>query len=345
MPDTHRFDTTLAEASAEFPRNTEGSVARLNDGRLLAAWTAFEAGTGDSTPAHIRGRTSGDHGTTWSESFVLLENVATLNTMSVSLLRERSGGLLMAVLEKESHTECRLTVRRAMREPDVWSRPTIVTREPCYHVMNNDRLYEDTAGRIYAPVSVTCGEIWSDTDHFACRVWFSDDGGRSWNASRTVIDLPARGAMEPGIIETEPRTLLMIIRSQLGEIHRSVSKNAGWTWSPPEPLGVASPESPATVGHLPDGRLALVYNPDCVNDAGHGGPRTPLRVAVSNDVGLSWKPVRDLETNSSKTYAYTSWYLDGDHVFLTYYVRDEVSKRLSLKLVRLGTPWFDSNEL
>lgn len=339
--DSSRYDVELGPASDRFPRNSEGSVVRLTDGRLLAAWTAFEGDTGDHATAHIRARMSSDDGDTWGEPFVLLENDAPMNTMSVSFLRETSGALLMAVLSKHSGSDCRLMVRTAIREPDVWSAPVRATHAPGYYVMNNDRLAEDYAGRIYAPVSWTPAEVWSTGEHFTVHVCFSDDCGWSWYRSRGEIDLPERGAMEPGIVETSPRRLLMILRSQLGEIYQTVSTNAGWDWSTPEPLGVASPESPATIGKLPNNRLALVYNPHFVEGTGHGGPRTPLRVAVSRDEGRTWTPVADLEDDPAKTYAYTSWYPDGERVFLTYYVRDEESGRISQKLTRLDMDWFD----
>ncbi|HDS74273.1 MAG TPA: exo-alpha-sialidase, partial [Firmicutes bacterium] len=161
MSDTNRHDVILAPATDEFPRNTEGSVVRLETGRLLAAWTAFERGTGDDTTAHIKARISGDDGVTWGEPFVLMENVAAQNTMSVSLHREQSGGLLMAVLEKHGPDDCRLVVRRAVKEVREWSSPITVTRKPGYYIMNNDRLAEDRAGRIYAPIAFTREPVWS----------------------------------------------------------------------------------------------------------------------------------------------------------------------------------------
>jgi len=339
MSDTNRHDVIIALATDEYPRNSEGSVVRLDTGRLLAAWTAFERGTGDDTTAHIKARISGDDGTTWGEPFVLLENVAAQNTMSVSLHREQSGGLLMAVLEKYGPGDCRLVVRRAVKEVGAWSSPVTVTRGVNYNVMNNDRLAEDRAGRIYAPVSFTREPVWSGGDHFLVQVWYSDDGGDSWFESRSILDAPKRGAMEPGIVETSDGGLLMIIRTQIGEILTSRSDDAGVTWSEPEPLGMPSPEAPATIGKLPDGRLALVYIPGYDSEADHGGKRTPLRVATSSDDGRTWHDVGDLESDTTKTYGYVSWLAEQYSVYVTYYVCDEQG-RYSLKFSRLDMSWF-----
>ena len=43
--------------SVEWPRNSEGSIAVLPDGRWLLAWTAYYGGFWDEGPAHITGNT------------------------------------------------------------------------------------------------------------------------------------------------------------------------------------------------------------------------------------------------------------------------------------------------
>ena len=43
--------------SIDWPRNSEGSIAVLPDGRWLLAWTAYFGGFWDEGPAHITGNT------------------------------------------------------------------------------------------------------------------------------------------------------------------------------------------------------------------------------------------------------------------------------------------------
>ena len=62
--------------SVEWPRNSEGSIAVLPDGRWPLAWSAFYGGFWDDAPAHIMGKWSHDKGETWSEPLIVKENDA-----------------------------------------------------------------------------------------------------------------------------------------------------------------------------------------------------------------------------------------------------------------------------
>jgi hypothetical protein len=56
----------VAPATADNPRNTEGSMVRLRDGRILFAWTAFDRGQSeDHAPARIVAAQSSDGGRSW----------------------------------------------------------------------------------------------------------------------------------------------------------------------------------------------------------------------------------------------------------------------------------------
>ena len=69
-----------------------------------------------------------------------------------------------------------------------------------------------------------------------------------------------------------------------------------------------------------------------------------IGVALSDDEGKTWEPWKPVETDSAHTYAYCSWYAAGDFVFLSYYVRDEKTGRISQKVTRLRTEWFAERE-
>ncbi len=336
----------IGQATEEHPRHSEGSMVRLSDGRLLVAWTRFGGGGQDDAPAHIVAATSDVKGESWSEPWVLHENVAKKNVMSQSFLRLHDGTLLSAALHKDGEDSCVVHAYRCTEEPHTWSEPQPVSSRPGYHVMNNDRLVQlsfthpTSPGRILAPVSY-CRPL---GEPFTVHVLYSDDNGTTWAASAGDITAPKRGAMEPGIIERKDGSLMMIIRTQTGTICRSLTDDAGANWCAAESMGVAAPEAPSTVGRLPDGRLALVHNPDVVEGAGHLGPRTPLWVSLSDDEGETWEPWKPVETDASSTYAYCSWYAAGDFVFLTYYVRDEETGRICQKITRLRTEWFAERE-
>jgi predicted neuraminidase len=76
----------------------------------------------------------------------------------------------------------------------------------------------------------------------------------------------------------------MLIRSELGIICRSDSKDYGKTWSPIYKTSLPNPNSGIDVTQLGGNLLVLAYNPDNRND----GDRAPLLLGVSFDNGLSW---------------------------------------------------------
>jgi sialidase-1 len=178
-------------------------------------------------------------------------------------------------------------------------------------------------------------------NHFVAHCYLSDDGGQSWRAGTGKVDLPKRGAMEPEVIELQGGRLLMILRTQLGYIAASYSDDGGDTWSEAVSLGVQAPEAPATIRRIPaTGELLLAWNNTYVEGAGHGGARTPLTAAVSSDEGRTWQHIRNLESDPTHTYAYTSILFVQDRVLLTYWDNDGETSRYSSRFWSLPVSWF-----
>ena len=139
IPDSFSF--ILGEASATYPRNTEGDVIALRDGRLLASWSRFYGGTRDSAGAHIAARLSSDGGGSWGEPFILQENVGQQNVMSASFLREREpGDILLFYLVKNCSRDLKSYCRRSNDEAQSWGEPVLVTPADGYQVVNNARI-------------------------------------------------------------------------------------------------------------------------------------------------------------------------------------------------------------
>ena len=91
--------------------------------------------------------------------------------------------------------------------------------------MNNDRVTQLSSGRLLVPVASTADV--RKVNHFVSRCWFSDDGGKTWQQGKGSVDQPKRGAMEPEVIELRDGRVLMIVRTQLGYIAASYSKDGG----------------------------------------------------------------------------------------------------------------------
>jgi sialidase-1 len=168
-------------ASAENPRNTEGGMVTLKDGRVLLVYSRFEGTASDHAPARLMGRFSSDGGKSWTkEDHLVLDREGDMNIMSVSLLRLKNGTLALFYVRKNSLDDCIPQVRFSMDEAKTWSAPTpIITNEKGYFVLNNDRVIQTGSGRLIAPVSLhkTASTKWSNKGRLNC--YFSDDNGNS----------------------------------------------------------------------------------------------------------------------------------------------------------------------
>jgi len=328
----------VCPATDEHPRCSEASVVALRDGRLLLAYSEFIGAGADDSPAQIMAKTSADGGRTWGEACVLQPNTGRQNVMSASLLRLRSGRLMLGYLVKNSSSDLRLEVRLSSDEGKRWSDPVEACRRDGYHVMNNDRLLQLESGRVIAPISYDTD--WLHDAHFRVFCLLSDDEGKTWKESASTFDLPERGAMEPGVCQLADGSLLVVIRTQFGQIYFSRSRDGGESWSDPEPSGIRSPESPATLQRLPRSKdLLLVWNDNYEPGTGHGGKRTPLAAAISRDGGKTWGKARNLEDDPNRAFSYPSLTFVGERVLLTYYDGSTLG-RSSLRFRSLPLAWF-----
>lgn len=328
----------IAPATPNDPRNTEGDLIVLHDGRLLAVWSDFYGGSRDFSAGRISARTSADGGRTWNDRFTVQENIGAQNVISASLLRSNvSGDILLFFGVKNSRSDLHFYVRRSSDEGESWSGALPVDEEPGYAVMNNDRVLQLEDGRLLAPFAYT-PEVMPDLA-FETVVYYSDDDGLRWTRSSSRLEAPLRGAMEPGLVELADGRILQIIRTQTGKIWHSHSADRGSTWSPAEAWTVTSPEAPATIVRLPDRRLALFYNPNYVEGSAHSGPRTPLVVALSSDEGASWSEPLIVEDDMARSFSYVSVTPHQDRLLLTYGVgRDGL---FDLRFRSIPLSWFE----
>ncbi len=339
QPDgTDDISTLPFEPSGKNPRYTEGSVIALTDGSLLIATTEFMDSDSDFAKARIVGRHSADGGQTWGDKRVLQKNTGGLNVMSVTLRRIDADTIAMFYLQKNSHTDLDLFVRFSKDETQTFGDAILVTQDDGYHVVNNDRITQLRNGRLLAPAA-SCPDV-KGGGHFKVHCYISDDNGRTWRTGKQMLDAPKRGAMEPEVLELKDGRILMLIRNQLGYVGKSYSTDGGDTWSEMESLGLQGPEAPATLRRVPStGDLALVWNNTYTAGAGHGGKRTPLTVAVSNDEGSSWRVVGNLEEDLSRTYSYISLTFVGERMVMSYWDSGAGDGVLSCRFRSLPVAW------
>lgn len=314
----------LLSPSDSNPRNSEGDFIKLKDGRILFIYSHFTSGAGDDADAFLTSRYSDDQGQTWSaEDEVVVPHVAGQNVMSVSLRRLQDGSIALLYLQKLAPDSCMPQWRISTDEARTWSEPMSCIAEPAgYYVVNNDRLVQLKGGRLVIPAArhMLKGEEKFGRGKALCIL--SDDGGKTWRVSKSLLEAApdiASGLQEPLVLELKDGRLLMLCRTSAGMQFRSLSDDGGDTWSPAEATQLLSPTSPATVERIP-GRddLLLVWNDHTGISAEFKEKRTPLRAALSQDDGKTWRVVKTLEDNPAGWYCYTAMDFVGDHVLLGY---------------------------
>lgn len=342
------YEQYVARAVPEHPRQSEASMVSLKDGTLLLAYTDFYAGNlFDDAPAQIMAKISENGGKTWSEPFQIQENIGRLNGMSASLLRLKSGRIMLSFHRKDtSETECHIMAKISEDECRTWSKPAQVTEGMYFFCGTNDRLVQMSDGRILMPMG-----YWVNSKCYVF-CYYSDDEGKTWKMSARATH--EAGAYEPVVVELSNSTVLMLIRNRSGQILKSYSNDRGETWSMPESLGLSSPPSPCNCKRLPDGNLLLVWN-------NSRNERLPITTAISRDEGLTWHCIRDMDGTDNtqgailKTYAYPSILAVDDVVHITYweceetYPRDasnwrEALRAFHLKYCCVSLDWFYEKE-
>ena len=199
-----------------------------------------------------------------------------------------------------------------------------------------------SSGRLLVPVAYT-PNVWM-LSNLTSFCFYSDDNGRTWFnphalmiyiQGRTEVSLPNATAEEPGLVELKDGRVTMILRTNLGYVYKAYSQDGGLTWTEPESMGLVSPRAPATIKRIPTtGDLLMVWNNT------PGPRRVPLTTTISRDEGEKWENSRNLETDERYTYAYPSVTFLGEEALLTYYVYDEKTRLISLKLKRIPIQWF-----
>jgi Neuraminidase (sialidase) len=327
--DTAIHDVMVAAPAKDNSRNTEGDIVELKDGTLLLVYTRFRGGTSDAATADLSGMHSKDGGRTWGKPFLVQENDAKQNVMSVSLLRLKSGDLMLGYLRKNSDRDCRYVVRRSSDEGTSWGRETMVTEPVAYYVVNNDRLVQLSGGRLLVPAA-DHGDI-SKRPNSPAVCYCSDDEGKTWRRGPGEVRLRGIGCQEPGVVELKDGRVYMILRNSLGSIYRAISADGGLTWGEPASTGLTSPVAPASISRIPSrGELLMIWN---------NSPKTrvPLTAAISTDEGQTWKHIRDLEVKG-KSFAYTSITWVRDTAVLSHWT--QLLDGYGLKVKVVPVPWF-----
>ena len=263
---------------------------------------------------------SRDRGRTWSETEALQtfdgQQISVANIVGHhSLLHLKSGklGLVYGGPSSRPGRDGTVCFRTSSDDGKTWS--DLVYIDPRFAVSRNQSARVLSTGRILVPVMkwispYTGGESEMESNNL-CYSWvyYSDDEGQTWHASNSeLLIIQEQGKTgcynleEPVVEELTDGTVLLYGRTEFGVPFQSFSKDGGISWTPPQPVDLASGYSPHSFARIPStGDLLLVWNQVSGKESVSGLQRHRLSTAISQDEGKTWKHFRNLESLDDRT--------------------------------------------
>jgi predicted neuraminidase len=370
---TEGLKRTEAYLPSDCIQNHAANLLVLDNGDLLCTWFA---GTQEGIPdIHIYMSRLKKGESSWSKA-VKVSDDSTRSEQNPVLFKAPDEKIWLLYTAQKSGNQDTAIVRYRISEDNGHSFGPIKTlfdqegtfiRQPIVVLDNGEWLL---------PVfycHTTKGRKWTGhRDTSAVKI--SKDEGNTWEE----YEVPnSTGCVHMNIEKLDDGTLLALFRSRWADyIYSSYSTDNGRTWSEPKPTELPNNNSSIQFTKLANGHLALVFNnmnaencterraslyddiedeeneenvvSESVEDCGEreafwGAPRAPMTVAISEDNGMTWPFVKNIEigdgyamTNNSKDklnreYSYPSIKQGSEgnlHIAFTYF-------RQTIKYVQL----------
>ena len=226
-----------------------------------------------------------------------------------------------------------LVFRRSHDGGKTWSKGSVINPRGPTSFIWQDMFMRTSSGRIILPVYLAIGQgrfvkegagvvggyvngnFVSTDAHFtdphfgASYVWYSDDGGETWQRNRDgelfIIVRPGgpfEPTFEPSVAEVGPGKLFMIMRANLGRYFQAWSYDDGETWTRPQPTQLAGTHAPAQVRTLPNGHLLCVFTQQGQEEIKRGFIRTRLSSAISRTGGKLWEFFQNVQSIHPEPY-------------------------------------------
>ena len=225
---------TVAAASADHPRNSEGAVFERSDGSLLLIYQEYlasERGGGDDAPNRLVAVVSKDGGRSWADKRIVAEPAPNqVNVYSPSLLPSQRGDLLLFYYAYQAigagqAVDSTGYLARSADEGEHFSDRRVVWEHRPFGAASS-AVKRLPSGRLLFPVEHHVGELWTPGASIQARCVTSDDDGRTWREG-AAVRLPLRGCMEPHVEALADGSVLMVMRTQLGSVFSCRSRDEG----------------------------------------------------------------------------------------------------------------------
>jgi sialidase-1 len=278
-----------------------GPVAALKDGSLIWITTEPEApylAKSMWSISRLAMRRSTDRGRSWSMPTVLQQGTKEYSLLSHTVRQSASGAVLHIFVRYSGYdyetgtpekSLCEVFIQRSNDNGRTWSEAKKLVTGERYHgdILSMEQLRD---GRLVYPFCF----LTNVKSQFAVSAMYSDDDGKTWKRSPSVLRTGGAGfesgASEPTLIELPDGKLWMLIRAQTGFLWESFSTDRGQTWTPAAPSILPSSNAPATALRLKNGDIAVAWN----NHVDSNYARQSLVIGLTRD-GKTFKGLREID--------------------------------------------------
>jgi predicted neuraminidase len=315
------------------------SAIALKDGRLRAFWWQ---GT-DEGAADVQIMTATFDGTSWSTPTVAISAptlseglgryVSKLGNMVPVRRPDGSIWLIHVGVWAFGWVDASLVIERSTDEGETW---TPLRKPMTTPFLNRATLVKGPPVAIDDPDLVAL-PAYQEMGSLMPELILFDDDGRVVGKSRMTA---GRVAIQPIVVPLDPTRALAFARSQQRGTDlalRFETTDGGESWSGPIQTNVHNEGEPVPAIRLEDGRLVMV-----TMDGQQREKRIPkpLRVLISDDDGLTWRPVYSFFKDDGRAEMSYAWFMIGPDGFFHILFSEE--RQVQIADIRFNRAWLDA---
>ena len=331
-----------------FASSHASNLVLLANGDLLCFWFSGTA-EGDSKVGIVMSRLP-KGSQTWQQT-MLIDNEEGKSFQNPVGFEDRSGKLWLFHSSQPAKQGQATAVVMDLWSNDhgkSWSKPEVAFSQPGAFTRQPIVIMDDGAWLLPMFYTPTAGISKGAETHYSV-MEISSDSGKHWRECK-VPD--SGGLVHPDVLKVGHHSYVGFFRSRFADwIYRATSSD-GCTWSSPIKTSLPNNNASIQVARLRNGHMVIAFNNSSGPDGprvGKTGPRVPLSVAISDDNGVTWTAVRDLERGeagstgekhfpakeSRDEYSYPAiLQIANDNVVVAYTYR-----RTAIKVVEFGEDW------
>lgn len=336
-----------------------GPITALKNGDLLWVTTEPEAPYLSKSMWSISRlvmRRSTDGGKSWGEPKVLQQGTTEYSLLSHNI-RQTAAGTLLHIFVRYSGYDyetgtpekslSEVFIQRSNDEGKTWANAEKMPTGERYQgdILSMEQLRD---GRLVYPFCF----LTNVKSQFAVSAMYSDDDGKNWKRSASVLRTGGggfeSGASEPTVVELPGGKLWMLIRAQTGFLWESFSSDRGATWTHAVESALPSSNAPATALRLRSGEIAVAWN-----DHTHSNyARQSLLLGLTKD-GKTFQGLRELDLTDFTddpdasiphvTYSYLTETKEGD--LAVSYNKGNWSRHNRPTFARVSRDWILSRDV